>query len=395
MKYFKTIGQRLQTKTLPKRQDNVYLHNLAHPVWMERDYSSFASEAYMKNVVAHRAINMISQCAARVAFKLYAISDKGVKTPLDRHRMLDLLHRPNPTYNGKELMQSLYAYRLISGNAFVLATYSKTLQPLELFALRPDRIDVLSNDSFLPQGFRYRVNNNVTEYVVDKETGWSPILHIKNFHPLSDWHGLSSIEAAMYSIDQHNEAAAWNQALLQNGARPSGAIIVKNADGKPVHLNEEQFEKIRNMVDKTFAGAGNAGRPVILAGGLEWKEMSISPKDMDYVATKHSAARDIALALGMPPQLLGIPGDNTYSNLAEARIALWEHTILPLVENTIEHINHWLTPSFGQNLLLSYDAESIPTLTEKRDAIWERVEKCSFMTENEKRAAVGLGPAPD
>ena len=57
-------------------------------------------------------------------------------------------------------------------------------------------------------------------------TGRSTVLHLKTFNPLNDWYGLSPIEAAAYSIDQHNQAGAWNQAMLQNGARPSGAIVV-------------------------------------------------------------------------------------------------------------------------------------------------------------------------
>ena len=57
---------------------------------------------------------------------------------------------------------------------------------------------------------------------------------------------------------------------------------------------------------------------VLLEGGLDWREMSINPKDMDFIESKNSAAREIALAFGVPPQLLGINGDSTYSNMQEA-----------------------------------------------------------------------------
>ncbi len=196
------------------------------------------------------------------------------------------------------------------------------------------------------------------------------------------------MRAASYSIDQHNQAGAWNQALLQNGARPSGAIIVNNAQG---YLNDQQFRNLKNMVDEVYTGAQNAGRPMLLEGGLEWKEMSLSPKDMDFVECKNSAARDIALALGVPPQLLGIPGDNTYSNLQEARLAMWEQTILPAVESVIEHLGNWLCPMYEKSLKLSYDINNISALSAKRDEVWNRVEKCNFLTINEKRKAVGLG----
>ena len=57
-----------------------------------------------------------------------------------------------------------------------------------------------------------------------------------------------------------------------------------------------------------------AGRPLLLEGGLDWKPLSLTPKDMDFIEAKNVAAREIALAIGVPPMLLGIPGDNTYSN---------------------------------------------------------------------------------
>ena len=49
---------------------------------------------------------------------------------------------------------------------------------------------------------------------------------------------------------------------------------------------------------------------------------------MDFIAGKHAAAREIALAFGVPPQLLGIPGDATYSNYREANGAFWRGTVV-------------------------------------------------------------------
>jgi HK97 family phage portal protein len=120
--------------------------------------------------------------------------------------------------------------------------------------------------------------------------------------------------------------------------------------------------------------------------------MSLTPKDMDFIEAKNSSARDIALAFGVPPQMLGIPGDNTYANLAEARLALWEQTVLPLVNTTIDSLNNWLLPMFKNGLELVADTASITALAPRNQLTWERVEKASFLTDDEKRAAVGYGP---
>ncbi|QOD38593.1 phage portal protein [Candidatus Wolbachia massiliensis] len=381
-----------------RRKTNKYsaLQLIMEPSWSERNYVSFAEEGYIKNVIAFRAINMIANAASSVPFVLYRLTNQG-KSQLKVHPLLKLLYSPNPITSKSEFVEGIVTYRLISGNAYVLMIESQNTRnpPKELYLLRPDRVEIIPGRNNVPYIYRYTVNNNSYDFKVNKLTGRSVVLHLKTFNPLSDWYGLSPIEAAAYSIDQHNQAGAWNQAMLQNGARPSGAIVVKSAkDGSDGNLSQEQYQRLKEQINDHYSGPVNAGRPILLEGGLEWKEMSLSPRDMDFIESKHSSARDIALAFGVPPQLLGIPGDNTYSNLVEARLSLWEQTVLPTLENIVCHLNSWLTPKFGEDLCLSYDKDAIEILMEKRQKLWKYVENASFMTLNEKREAFGLPPLP-
>jgi len=345
-------------------------------VWSGRNYNKFADEAYIKNVIAHQSISKIANAAASVALKI----KKGANyLDFGKHALGRLLKAPNIGTGGAEFWTGVYSYKLISGNAYILALGAET--PLELHTLRPDRVTVLADKSGGVNGYRYSLGNN--KY---KDYKFAEVLHIKNFHPLDDWYGLAPVEAAAYSIDQHNQAGAWNQSLLQNGARPSGALVVKQPNGEAGgNLSEDQYNRIKAQIDNEFAGSHNAGRPILLEGGLDWREMSLSPKDMDFIEMKNSAARDIALAFGVPPQLLGIPGDNTYSNLAEARLAFWEQTIIPLVNNLVDELNNWLTPKFERDLVLEADLDSVPALAPRREAMWDRVNGASFLTAEEKR----------
>ncbi|MFQ3307492.1 MAG: HK97 family phage portal protein [Candidatus Midichloriaceae bacterium] len=367
---------------------NSYFYSAGKPVWMKRNYMQFAQEAYVKNVIAYRAMNMISQGAASIDIKL---CDKDGNT-IQHHPIKDLLYNPNPYQNHSEFFESIYLYRQISGNAYVFSSSKTQKLPKEIYSLRPDRVNVIAGENFLPLGYQYKVGDKEQNFYTDQVSGLGRILHIKNVNPISDWYGLSAVEAASYSIDQHNNAAAWNQSLLQNGARPCGAIVVKGNDNMPSDLSDEQYHRLKEMINDDFTGAANAGKPMILEGGLDWKEISMSPKDMEFIEGKHSAAREIALAFGVPPQLLGIPGDNTYSNLSEARVALWEQTIIPLAKNTVDHMGNWLSKLYGQKMILKLNMDSIGAIADKREAIWERLEKVNFMTINEKRKQVGLAP---
>ena len=153
----------------------------------------------------------------------------------------------------------------------------------------------------------------------------APILPLALFHPEDDIGGLAPIEAAATALDIHNAASAWNKALLDNAARPSGALVFAGAA-----LSEAQFDRLKAELEANYQGAANAGRPLLLEGGLDWKPLALSPRDMDFVEAKNAAAREIALAFGVPPLLLGLPGDNTHANYAEANRALYRQTLIPL-----------------------------------------------------------------
>ena len=201
---------------------------------------------------------------------------------------------------------------------------------------------------------------------------------------------MNTASAAAVAVDTHNAAAKWNKALLDNAARPSGALVYSGPEGAV--LTEAQFERLKRELEDTYQGALNAGRPLLLEGGLDWKAMSLSPKDMDFMDAKHAAAREIALAFGVPPMLLGIPGDNTYSNYQEANRVFWRGTVLPLAARTGGAFAQWLAPAIGRELRLAIDTDRIEALAGDRAALWERVTKAPFLTMNEKREATGYAP---
>ncbi|MGE5534104.1 MAG: phage portal protein, partial [Acidobacteriota bacterium] len=256
----------------------------------------------------------------------------------------------------------------------------------ELYALRPDRMKVVPWPDGWPQAYEYTVGGSSVRF--DQNAAVPPILQLAFFNPVDDYYGLSPLEAAAIAVDTHNAASSWNKALLDNAARPSGALIYTAEEGSI--LSDAQFERLKKELGDQYQGAANAGRPLVLDGGLDWKPMSLSPKDMDFMEAKHAAAREIALAFGVPPMLLAIPGDNTYSNYQEANRVFWRQTVLPLANRIGAALAQWLEPAFG-NVTLAVDIDKIDALSADRAALWDRVTRAPFLTLNEKRAATGYG----
>ena len=351
--------------------------------WTPRDYAGLAREGYLANAIVHRAVRLIAENAASCPFLLY----EGA-LERDSHPLLQLFARPNPRQDGASFFETLYAHLLLAGNAYVEGVALDD-RMRELYALRPDRMKVVPGSDGWPQAYEYTVGGRSVRF--DQTLSQvPPILHLTFFHPLDDHYGLAPIEAAAVAVDTHNAASKWNKALLDNAARPSGALVYSGPEGAV--LSDQQFERLKRELEGTYQGAVNAGRPLLLEGGLDWKAMSLSPKDMDFLDAKNSAAREIALAFGVPPMLLGIPGDNTYANYQEANRALWRQTILPLASRVGTSLMQWLAPQFGADLRIAIDTDKIDALASDRAALWDRVAAAPFLTLNEKREATGYAP---
>lgn len=348
--------------------------------WSGRSYSALARTGFMKNPVAHRAVRMIAEAAAAVPWLAY----DGAAEVVD-HPALSLISRPNGRQGGPDFFEALYGHLLLSGNAYV--------EPLmiggalrELHLLRPDRVTVVEGRDGWVTGYDYRAGGGTRRLAAEAEDGRLSLLHLKLFHPLDDHSGFSPLVAAGAALDLSNAAAGWNKALLDNSARPSGALVYQPKDGG--NLSTDQYQRLKEELEAGYSGAVNAGRPLLLEGGLDWKAMGLSPKDMDFIEARNGAARDIALALGVPPMLMGIPGDNTYANYQEANRAFYRLTVLPLIARTAASFSVWFADVYGE-LRLEPDLDRIAGLSAEREALWARVGAADFLTDDEKREAVG------
>nr|WP_216654697.1 phage portal protein [Pseudogemmobacter hezensis] len=354
-----------------------------------RDAASLTRAGFQGNPVGFRAVRLIAEAAAALP-----VICQDCERRYEAHPVLALLARPNGAQGRAELLEAIYGHLLLSGNAYIEAVVGDdaTGLPAELHALRPDRMSMLPGADGWPAAYDYTVSGRVHRFQVSD--GLSPICHIRSFHPQDDHFGLSPMQAAAVAIDVHNAASNWSRALLDNAARPSGAITYKGADGQSV-LTPDQYDRLVSEMEAHHQGARNAGRPMLLEGGLDWKPMGFSPSDMEFHETKLAAAREIAVAFGVPPMLMGIPGDATYANYQEANRAFYRLTVLPLASRVLAALSHWLEGFGGEAAQLRPDLDQIPALAMERDQQWARVGAASFLSDGEKRALLGLPRLPE
>ncbi len=343
-------------------------------------FAALADEGYARNIIVFRSVNLVARALSSLPLCL-----RSGEQVLETHPALDLLAAPNPRTDGSHLMSELVGAYMLAGNAFLLKVGPEDGPPKELWSLRPDTVSVLPGVDGLVAGYEQRVGGQTRRFAPER------ILHWKTYNPLSEWVGLAPLAAAATAVDAHNAGSRWNLALIQNGGAPSGVLYQEDGD---TPLSPEQFADLKAQVDAGHTGPNHAGRPLLLEGGLKWQSMGLSPKDMDWIQAQHMTAREIALAFGVPPQMLGIPDSQTYSNYAEARLSLWEDTVLPLVRDLVSALNSWLMPHYGPRLKLDVQLDDIPALEPKRQRRFERISSAAFLSDAEKRQHLGLQARP-
>jgi HK97 family phage portal protein len=361
----------------------VAFHGAGRVAWSSRDSATLTRVGFLQNPVAFRCVKIIAEAAGAVPV---VVQDDDRR--FDVHPVIDLLAAPNPGQGGAALMESFYGFLLLTGDGYLEAAgMGAGGGPRELYVLRSDRMKVVPGTDGWPVAYEYSAGGS--KHVFDMRQDRVPVLHVKSFHPQDDHYGLSPLNAAASAIDVHNSASTWSKALLDNAARPSGAIVYKGADGQGA-LGPDQYERLVEELESHHQGARNAGRPMLLEGGLDWKPMGFSPSDMEFHRTKEAAARDVALAFGVPPMLLGLPGDNTYANYAEAHRAFYRLTVLPLVARTLAAMSGWLPAYYGARFQLKVDFDNVPALAEERETLWRRISAAAFLSDAEKRQLLGL-----
>lgn len=365
------------------------------PVYTPKNFAGYTKEGYGKCATVYRCVNQIAGGGAQIPWSLTQ-DDEEVEDP--EHALIKLLMRPNPFRGGARYWKEVVGFFVLVGNSYQEGISLDGVDtPSELWTQRPDRMRIIKHGKVgnVPGAYQYSFNGTTKTWPVDPIEGKSPIHHWNTFNPDDDFYGQSFLQAGSVAIDQDNYAGAWNLSLLQQSGRPQGAYKYAPANTVGATLTKDQRDQLRQDLENNIKGKDNAGKDLILDGGLEYERISLTPAEMDWLEGKVSSAREICTALGVPPQIIGLPGSQTFANYEEARLALYEDTIIPIMDSLTDELNHWLVPAFGEGLKLKLDLDEVPALAPRREKVWSRVTTSDWLTINEKREQTGYDRIDD
>lgn len=362
---------------------------VGQPIATPANFGGYTVEGYQKNAIVYKCISLIAQSSGGIEWTLYKKGRNKQKVEVEDHPLLDLINKPNPMQAKASFIEACVAYYQLTGNSYTEKTMVGS-EVRELWPVRPDMMKIIAGENGYPLAYEFSCGGRSYKWPVSQTKFTSNIIHIRTFNPNNDWYGQSPLQAAILSLDQSNESNKLNLALLQNSANPSGVLQMKVTDGNGGALTQEQYDRMKKEFDAAYVGAMNNGRPLILEGGLEWKQVSLTPREMEFLEGRKMSSTELAMVYGVPPEMLGL-GQKTYQNYAEARMAFYEETVLPCMDKFKDEFNRDLVPSFGDDsLCLEYDKDDIEALAPKREKVYSTVQNANWLTQNEKRVQTGF-----
>ncbi len=351
----------------------------------QNNYNAWAGEAFGKNSTSFFAIEKIAAKCGEIPLKLFRMQN-GEEVEITEHPILRLLQMPNmreKTYS--DFVASWVSYLKLAGESYIFTPAQDARSVQQLILIQPDMVRPKFDKLGTPTEFVIKLGSE--DLTIKFETGgFFPINLTKTFNPLEQNRGFSPFGPLRFSVQLLNETNRFAVNFIQNRCSPPGLLSTEGT------LKQQQVKQLERIIEEKYTGPQNAGRPMVLWGGLKWQSMTSTGKDQTTIIEgREYNDRDISRTLGVPPILLGIPGDSTFNNLLEAKRDFVLSTCKPIMQIFADSLNNWLLDSAAdQNLFLRPAIDMLPEIQEWRTASYEKVDKIRFLSFNEKRKLSGF-----
>lgn len=339
-------------------------------------------DQYRKSLYVFACVSKIAEKVATNSLHLFKILNSGGDTQeVFSHDIFDLLYRPNPFQTKIEFWKITVINQLLAGDAYWWKIRDNRGNVIELWNLRPDRVSIIADSVNFIKEYRLRKGDG-TEIVFKPED----IVHLKSASPLSDLYGMSSVEPAKLRVQIEAEASRYQAEFFKNNARLDAIMKV------PGMLGEGQADRMRSDFESKFGAESEGAKIAFLEAGMEYQQISISQKEMDFIESMKFTRDDILVAFKVPKPIVAITEDVNYANAETAMQIFLAETIKPYIEELVEKINEeMVSPDFDETFYLEAD-DPTPENQDKKLRRYESGLGYRYLLINEVRELEGLEP---
>ena len=299
------------------------------------------------------------------------------------HPLLDLFNKVNPIMNRFDLFTYTNMFMELTGNAYWYVVKGKMGLPEQIWPLLSQNVIVAvkkesTEDGNFISGYLYR--NGMDEVPFDV----GEIVHFKFPSPYSMIYGKGPLSACMLSVSFDRSSKEFEVDLMKNRGMPDGILETEQT------IKDPDFQRLKKEWIATYGGRKNIGKMIVMDKGLKYQQLTISPREMNFLAGRKTTKEEIAAVFGVPVSKLTTED----VNLANASIGETQYirdTLDPRLRSIEEKVNEQLCPIYDESIFVSY-GDVIPQ--DRNYALLELDKHLStgYSTINEKRKKDGLDP---
>lgn len=301
-------------------------------------------ETHMRAMGANGTLYaIVTRCASATAaatWKLWRTAKSGMdedRTEVTNHLALAVWNKPNPFMTRQEFVETFQQHKELTGEAWWLAQRGAngTLPPMELWPVRPDRMDVIPDPEEFIKGYEY-LSPNGGRIPLSR----SEVVFLRSPNPLDIYRGLGPVQAILVDLDSAKYSAEWNRNFFLNSAEPGGVIEV------PEELSDEEFNQMNERWRESHQGVGNAHRVSIIEKG-KWVGNVVTQRDMQFAELRGVSREVIREAFAFPKPLLGAVDDVNRANADAAEVVFARWLIKDRLERIKQALNAEFLPMYG------------------------------------------------
>lgn len=350
-------------------------------------------QLYWSQPWVHTVVNKLTRSIARLPLKTYEYDEKHNLSEAPRSPIAKCFRNPWPRAGAFHWKEYLMGSLCVWGNAtFVKFRGGKGNTPIELWPMPFQRVTIIEGRTEPIIAYQY-MGNNTSGAVGQRPITFLPedIVHFSWFNPDGHPWGRSPLEALATTIALENAGQRYALSAFGNNARPASFITSED------RLTFEQRETLKREIEAAYGGPDNAFKVALLDNGLDWKPIGGKLGESGLVENRKLSREEVCAVYDIPPPLVGILDQATYSNISEQHVMLYQTTIAPILSMLEDTVNAQFTNEDAwSDFTVKFDmGDVVRGDFDKRTQGIQREFMAGTLTPNEGRAIQGRSPFGD
>jgi len=368
-----TILDEIINKNFPQNKDSFIQSSgkskNANMALLEKDSIAFASGDFFKNASpvedktlldsieanawVYAGIYKLATSVASVPFRIYYLLEDGSLNEITYEPEFKVFRNPNQWFTRFDFWEATTIYLEATGKCFWELVKNDQGLVYEMYALNPSRMEPIKDRKKFIIGWKYTLDSGKTiTYNVED------IVFLRYFHPTNPYSGLSALKVGSTSITIDIYSQQYSLGFFKNSGRPDGLLIYDS------ELSDEDYDRIRRNWNKTHEGISKAHRIAIIEQGMNYKQISIPQKDMEFINQRKYSRDEILACFGVPPACVGVFESAIKANAETQERMFWTETMIPKLIKMSESVQLAIMPMIlsSSETRSKYDINKIYTM---------------------------------